>query len=81
MSDIFFRGAHSDYEILPAVPVSLSEGEPAMLSTIIIGKEGTNFVRACEAIHGLLAQGPLAPDDRDLIEFSGIELLSKLMPT
>ncbi|MEO6306380.1 MAG: hypothetical protein ABIO96_05550 [Nitrospiraceae bacterium] len=50
-----------------------------MLSTIM-GKEGTNFVRACEAIHGLLAQGPLAPDDRDLIEFSGIELLSKLMP-
>ena len=45
-----------------------------------IGKEATNFVRACEAIHGRLAEGPLEPDDRDLIEFSGIELLSKLRP-
>jgi hypothetical protein len=49
-----------------------------MLSTI--GKEAANFVRACEAIHGLLAEGPLTPDDRDLIEFSGNDLLSKLRP-
>jgi len=46
-----------------------------------ICKETTDFVRACEAIHGLLARGPLTSDDRDLIEFSGSELLSKLKPT
>lgn len=45
-----------------------------------IGKEAANFVRACEIIHALLAKGPLAPDDRSVIEFSGIELLSKLTP-
>lgn len=45
-----------------------------------IGKEATNFVRACEAIHGLLAQGTLAPEDRALIEFSGTELLGKMRP-
>jgi len=44
----------------------------------MIGKEAANFVRACEAIHSRLAEGPLPHDDRDLIEFSGIELLSKL---
>jgi hypothetical protein len=49
-----------------------------MLSTI--GQEATNFVRACEAIHGVLAVGMLAPEDRDLIEFSAIDLLSKLQP-
>lgn len=45
-----------------------------------IGKEATDFVHACEAIHALLAIGPLAPNDRDLIEFSGVELLGKLSP-
>jgi len=49
-----------------------------MLSNI--GKEAANFVRACEAIHALLAQGPLASEDRDLIEFSANELLEKLTP-
>ena len=44
----------------------------------MIGKEATNFVRACEAIHSRLSEGPLPRDDRDLIEFSSIELLSKL---
>ncbi len=43
-----------------------------------IGKEATDFVRACEAIHPLLATGPLASIERDLIEFSGSELLAKL---
>ena len=42
------------------------------------GKETTDFVRACEAIQVLLAQGLLAPDDRTRIEFSGSELLVKL---
>ena len=46
---------------------------------IDICKETTNFVRACEAIHALLATGGrLTPDDRDLIVFSGSELLSNL---
>jgi len=43
-----------------------------------ICKETTDFVRACEAIHVRLAHKALTPDDRDLIEFSGSELLSKL---
>ena len=44
-----------------------------------ICKETTDFVRACEAIHALLdTGGTLTTDDRDLIEFSGSELLSKL---
>lgn len=46
-----------------------------------IGKEATNFVRACEAIHGRLTEGPLARDDRDIIEFSCIDLMSKLRPS
>ena len=29
-----------------------------------IGKETTDFVRACEAIHALLAIGRLTPDER-----------------
>jgi hypothetical protein len=46
-----------------------------------ICEETTNFVRACEAIHALLADGGmLTHDERDLIEFSSSELLSKLMP-
>ena len=45
-----------------------------------IGKEATDFVRACEAIHSLLGEERLAPGDRDLIEFSGAELLGKLKP-
>ena len=48
---------------------------------IPIGKEATDYVRACEAIHGRLAAGPLPSDDHDLIEFSCNQLLDKLMPT
>ena len=45
------------------------------------GKEATDFVRACEAIHALLERRyALTPEDRDLIEFSGNELLDKLTP-
>jgi hypothetical protein len=44
-----------------------------------ISKEVLNFVRACEVIHGRLALGePLTPEERDIIEASGSELLSKL---
>ena len=46
-----------------------------------IGKEATDFIRACEAIHHLLERGDtLMPEDRDLIEFSANELLDKLTP-
>ena len=46
-----------------------------------IGKEASNFVRACEDIHALLAHGEiLACDDRAHIEFSVIELLGKVRP-
>jgi hypothetical protein len=46
-----------------------------------VSKEVLNFVRACEVIHGRLAHGdPLTPEERDLIEVSGTELLSKLRP-
>ncbi len=41
------------------------------------GKEATDFVHASEAIHALLASRPLAPNERDLIEFIGSELLVK----
>ena len=44
------------------------------------GQEVRNFVCACEDIHALLTHEPLAPDDRDLIEISCIDLLSKLRP-
>jgi hypothetical protein len=46
-----------------------------------IGKEATDFVRACEAIHHLLERGDtLTPEDQDLIEFSATELLSIVKP-
>ena len=44
-----------------------------------VSKEVLNFIRACEAIHGRLAHGdPFTPEEQDLIEDSGTELLSKL---
>ena len=48
-----------------------------MLSTDI-EKNATNFVRACEAIHRQLDHEPIRPEDRDLIEYSCINLLSRL---
>jgi hypothetical protein len=47
---------------------------------LAICEETKVFVSACEAIHGLLVQGPLPYDDRDVIEISAIELLGKLRP-
>ena len=48
---------------------------------IDICKETSNFVRACEAIHAVLATGGrLTLDDRELIVFSGSELLERLTP-
>jgi hypothetical protein len=46
-----------------------------------VSKEVLNFVSACEAIHVLLGRGDtLTPEERDLIEVSGNELLDKLTP-
>jgi hypothetical protein len=48
---------------------------------VYICEETTNFVHACDAIHARLADGGMfTTDERDLIEFSGIDLLSKLRP-
>jgi len=50
-----------------------------MFSTI--GKEATNFVDACEAIHARLKRGgTLTPEERDLIEFNAEKLLDELTP-
>jgi hypothetical protein len=43
-----------------------------------LGKETTEFVHLCETIHARLAQETLAREDRDLIEYSCIDLLSEL---
>lgn len=78
MSDIFPRGALSDYISLPHSLSPCSYGEPTMIK---ICEETTKFVRTCEAIHAKLdTGGTLTPDDRDLIQLSGSELLSKLKP-
>ena len=46
-----------------------------------VGKEATDFVHACEAIHVLLEGGhTLSPEDRDLVEFNANELLDELTP-
>lgn len=46
-----------------------------------VGKEATDFVRACETIHALLDRGDmLTPEDRELIEFSANVLLDELTP-
>ena len=44
-------------------------------------REVRDFVSACEAVHALLAGGGmLTHEERDLSEFSAIELLSKVKP-
>jgi hypothetical protein len=46
-----------------------------------IGKEVSNFVRAYESLHALLArEDTLTSADQDLIEFSATELLSRVRP-
>lgn len=44
-------------------------------------EETTDFISACEALHTRLARsGTLTLEEKDLIEFSAIELLSKVKP-
>lgn len=46
-----------------------------------VNKEVLSFIRACEDLSALLDRGnTLTPEERDLIEVSGNELLDKLMP-
>jgi hypothetical protein len=42
--------------------------------------ETTNFIRACEALHTRLVHQRLTHDDRDIIEFGCVNLLTKLRP-
>lgn len=51
-------------------------GDLPMATTM--GEEAAAFIRACEAIHSLVEQGTLQPDDRDLIEVSITDLRAKL---
>ena len=44
------------------------------------GKEAMDFVLACEAITALVAHEQLTPDDRTIIEFCAIDLLSRIKP-
>ena len=46
-------------------------------------QETTDFIGACEALHARLARsgGTLTREEKDLIEFSAIDLLSKVKPT
>ena len=43
-------------------------------------KEAMDFIRACEALKALVGHGMLGPEDRDIIEYSAIELLSLVKP-
>ena len=43
-------------------------------------RETQSFVHVCLAIHDRLAHEGITNDDRDLIEFSCMELLTKLRP-
>lgn len=45
-----------------------------------ICEETKDFVHACKVIHARLEYQRLTHDDRELIEFSCIDLLSKLRP-
>lgn len=53
---------------------------PLMFS---FSQETTDFISACEALHTRLARsgGTLTREEKDLIEFSAIDLLSKVKPT
>ena len=45
-----------------------------------VANETTEFVHLCETFHDKLADETLPPEDRDLIGYSCIDLLSKLRP-
>ena len=44
-------------------------------------QEVQTFISACEEIHALLlCGGSLTPDERDVVEFSAIDLLTRMRP-
>lgn len=44
-------------------------------------QEVQTFISACEAIHSLLLRGgSLTPSEREVVEFSAIDLLSRVRP-
>jgi len=46
-----------------------------------ISEEAMEFISACEALHQRVAQGDtLTWEEKDLIEFSALELLNKVKP-
>ncbi len=47
---------------------------------ISYGKEAMDFIHACESIKALVEHGMLGAEDRDIIEYSAIELLSLVKP-
>jgi hypothetical protein len=47
-----------------------------------LSQETMDFLSACEALHARLVQSDtLTLEEKDLIEFSAIDLLSKVKPT
>ena len=50
-------------------------------SRLMLSQETMDFISACEALHTWLAHsGTLTREEKDLIEFSAIDLLSKVKP-
>jgi hypothetical protein len=47
---------------------------------ISYGTEAMDFIRACEALYALVEHGMLSPEDRDIIEYAAIDLLSRVKP-
>lgn len=48
---------------------------------IVFCQEVRKFVSACEAVHAKLAEGDtLTRDEKDVIELTAIELLSRIKP-
>ena len=63
----------------PALTVFLLPAKEYHMTAIC--KEARNFVSACEAIHSLLEKKlKLTVDERELIEYAAIDLLSKVKP-
>lgn len=70
-------GSWSRMELILCVTNRLRQS-PLRLS---LSQETTDFVSACEALHTRLARsGTLTREEKDLIEFSAIDLLSKVKP-
>ena len=55
--------------------------EPRRNCLLSISQETTDFISACEALHQRVAQGGiLTCEERDLIEFSALDLLNRVKP-